>query len=211
MKSYIDISWPITPEMTSYKDSKPVTITHNKTMEKDGAEDSTITINLHTGTHVDAPSHFVAGGKTIDQIRLEDMSGPCRVLDLTHVTEKITAADLVPHDLQEGERILLKTSNSGRGSEDSFDYNFVYVAADAAALIAKSGVRLAGIDALGIERNQPSHETHTALFKGGVIIVEGLRLGDVAPGCYELTLMPLALVAVQAAPARALLLPQRLC
>lgn len=205
MKKYIDISWPITQNMTSYKDSKPVVVTHNKTIEKDGVEDSTITMNLHTGTHVDAPSHFIAGGKTINQLPLEQMNGPCRVLDLTHVKEKIMAADLVPHDLQKGERILLKTRNSARGPEESFDYNFVYVSADAAAFITKSGVCLVGIDALGIERNQHGHETHTTLFKGGVIIVEGLRLEEVAPERYDLILLPLALVALQAAPARAIL------
>lgn len=202
---YHDISWPITPAMTSYKDKKPIAITAHATIERDGVADSSCTMNMHTGTHIDAPAHFINGGQTVEQLSLAQMNGACRVIDLTHVSDVITPADLTPHNIASSERVLFKTRNSMRGPCESFDRNSVYVDAQAAAYLVDCGAVLVGIDALGIERNQPNHDTHTTLFTGGVIILEGLRLAAIAPGIYNLMLLPLAFNATEAAPARAVL------
>ena len=202
----IDISWPITLDMTSYKNSKPVTFLWNKNFPNDSVRDSTITLNSHTGTHVDAPSHFLENGDMIETIPLERLVGPCRVLDLSHVTEKIMAADLELHHLQPNERILLKTTNSNRTQTELFDTTFVYVSHEAAQFLADKKVWCVGIDYLGIERNQPDHTTHDILFKAGVVIVEGVRLENVLAGTYQLYCLPLALQNLEAAPARAVLI-----
>ncbi|MBY0354008.1 cyclase family protein [Candidatus Babeliales bacterium] len=202
----IDISWPISLTMTSYKDSKPVTFLWNKNFPNDNARDSSITLNSHTGTHVDAPSHFLENGDTIETIGLERLVGPCRVLDLSHVTEKIIPADLEPHNLQAGERILLKTKNSERTATEKFDPTFTYVSHEAAQFFADKNVWCVGIDYLGIERNQPDHATHEILFKAGTIIIEGLRLNHVSAGSYNLYCLPLAVHGLEAAPARAVLI-----
>lgn len=202
---YVDISWPITPNMTSYKDKKPVTLTTHKQVDADGVTDSSITMNLHTGTHLDAPIHFVPGGKTIDELSLEALNGPCRILDLTQVADGITKDHLVPHDIQSGERILLKTRNSERSATASFDFDFVYLAQSGAQHLTECGVTMVGIDALGIERAQSNHATHRILFEHDILVLEGLRLAAVTKKTATLYALPLRIVGVEAAPVRAVL------
>src|SRR5688572_22168581 len=105
----IDISWPISPAMTAYKDRSIVTFTSTKTFEKDHAREATVLLGTHSGTHVDAPAHFLERGHMIDQTKLEALIGSCNVLDLTTVEEKITAQDLHPFAIKQHDRILLKT------------------------------------------------------------------------------------------------------
>ena len=204
---FIDISWPITPDMTSYKDAKPVAVTAHKQVAQDGVTDSSITMNLHTGTHIDAPIHFVPGGKTVDQLPLTALNGPCRILDLAHASDAITGAHLQPYAIQRGERILLKTRNSARSITARFDYDFVYLAESGAQHLAECGVVLVGIDALGVERAQPDHATHRVLFENDVMILEGLRLAQVKKETATLYALPLKIVGVEAAPVRAVLYP----
>ncbi len=192
--------------MTSYKNSKPATFTWNKNFPNDSVRDSSITFNTHTGTHVDAPSHFLEHGGMIETIKLERLVGPCRVIDLCHVAEKIMPADLELHNLLPNERILLKTTNSSHTPTELFDTTFVYVGQEAAQFLANKKVWCVGIDYLGIERNQPHHATHDILFKGGVVIIEGVRLGNVNGESYDLHCLPLAINGLEAAPARAVLI-----
>jgi arylformamidase len=100
----IDISWPISSATTGYKDRHVVNLEEVRTFAKDGARESHVRISAHTGTHVDAPSHFLKDGKTIDQIALERLIGPAKVIDLTDVAEKITRDRLADHDseIEEG-------------------------------------------------------------------------------------------------------------
>lgn len=176
-------------------------------MAADGVADSSIAMNVHTGTHIDAPAHFIAGGATIEQLDLNQCNGVCRVIDLTGHSlaegDAIGIDDLRPHAPQRGERLLLKTRNSERGPEDSFDFNFVYLRSDAAQYLVECEVSLVGIDALGIERAQTDHATHQILLGGGVMIIEGLRLAHVVPGDYQLGCAPLLIKGAEAAPARA--------
>jgi arylformamidase len=201
----IDISWPLTENMTQYKDVELFSATHI-TKPTSGAMETHITISSHTGTHVDAPAHFIADGKTIDQIPLQKLLGGCKVLDLTRVKEKITRADLEIHEIKEDEIILLKTSNSFINPEDRFNYAFVYITHEAANYLAAKKIKTLGFDYLGIERNQPDHQSHKALMIAGIPIVEGLRLNEVNPGAYFFCCMPLLLPGADAAPARAILI-----
>lgn len=205
-KKIIDISWPVSPEMTAYKNNRVVDFKSTKIFERDVARESVVTLGTHTGTHVDAASHFMRDGGTIDQLDLASLIGLCTVIDMTHKQEKITANDLVACDLQEGGMILFKTKNSALAPTDFFCPQFIYLDATAAQFLASKKLRCVGIDYLGVERNQPGHETHTALFAAGTVIIEGLRLQDVEAGEYFLCCLPLALEGLEAAPARAVLL-----
>jgi arylformamidase len=205
---FIDISWPITHGMTEYKDRKSVSLTAIKTIAADKMRESMLGFHSHTGTHVDAPAHFMPDGATIEKEPYDHLIGPCRVIDLTHCSLAITRADLERKDLHVGERILLKTINSKRSADEVFDPAFIYVAGDAAEYFVEKKIKTIGIDYLGIERNQPDRETHLALMRGGITIIEGLRLADVASGQYQLICLPLLIPGCDAAPARAVLVQE---
>lgn len=200
-----DISMPIHPDMPVYKDreEKRPQFTITADHPSHGVRETRIGLDLHTGTHIDAPLHMVEDGAGVEAYRLADLITSCKVLDLTSVTEAIRREDLQHLAIGAGDFVLFKTRNSQR---PDFDFNFVYLAADAARYLAELGIKGVGFDALGIERNQPGHETHKILFAKEIIIIEGLRLGPVPPGEYRLIAAPLAIQGVEAAPARVLLI-----
>lgn len=201
----IDISWPITPTMTSYKDNKNISFEHTKLFESNAVRESKLHIGSHTGTHIDAPAHFMQDGQTIEKIPLSASVGPCHVIDLTEVTEYITPDDFDGIDIQQGDIIICKTQNSQLLPTQPFDHHFVYLAQSAADFLVEKKIKAIGIDYLGIERNQPKHETHISLMRNGIVIIEGLRLQHVQPGRYFLWCLPLAVQGLEAAPARAVL------
>lgn len=202
----IDISWPVSTSMTEYKNRKSVRIDAVKNFKTDLVRESVISFHSHTGTHIDAQSHFLENGSSIESVDLDSVVGNCRVVDLTEVEKIIVPADLEKHKLCAGERILLKTRNSFLASDVPFDTQFVFVSKQAATYCVEKKIRTVGIDYLGIERNQPDHETHTIFFNGGVTIVEGLRLALVAQGAYQFVCLPLLISGSDAAPARAILI-----
>lgn len=208
--NYIDISWPISSDMTAYKDRYVVRIIPTKNFEQDAVRESLITVGSHTGTHIDAPAHFIKNGVRTDALSLDATIGPCVVIDMMHCTQSITRTDLiaVADSIQQGSRILFKTRNSAHTPTDPFDATFVYIDRQAAAYLAELKIQAVGIDYLGIERNQKGHETHITLLSAGVVIIEGLRLEHVVPGHYFLYCLPLALVGTDGAPARAILTKQ---
>ncbi len=202
----IDISWPISESMTEYKDGKSVKLSPTKSMENNGAREWSICMSNHTGTHIDSAAHFLATGQTIDKMELNHLVGPCRVLDLTSVTDKITPEDLIPLNITKDEIILLKTTNSFREPTDKFTYSFVYIGDLAAQYLVAQNIKAIGFDYLGIERNQPEHETHKAFMQFNIPIIEGLRLGAVPAGNYFFVGLPLPIVGIDSAPARAILI-----
>jgi len=196
--------------MTAYKDRSVLSIVPTKNFQDNGVRESLITMSSHTGTHIDAPAHFLAEGATSEHITFDATIGPCTVLDMTHCEQVITVDDLskVKAHLRKGARLLFKTRNSLRSTTDSFDSEFVYINKEAALYLAQHAVQTVGIDYLGIERDQKEHDTHITLMHANVVIVEGLRLADVMPGDYFLYCLPLALVGIDGAPARAVLIQQ---
>jgi arylformamidase len=200
MKMY-DVTAPIFEGMPVYK-NKPEKQPKFTTVTNDYVTESRVDMDVHTGTHIDAPLHMVKNGETFETISLEKLVGVCKVFDLTNVDDKISKADIAQLDIQENDFVLFKTKNS---LEDAFNFEFIYVAEDAAQYLAEKKVRGVGIDALGVERNQPGHPTHKTLFGSGVIVIEGLRLKDVPEGEYFMIAAPLKLVGTDAAPARVLL------
>lgn len=203
----IDISWPITSDITTYKNKSDVQILQTHTWETSAKRESQLNCGMHTGTHVDAPAHFLETGLTIDQLNLNNFIGPAQVLELSIITNnQITAQDLSNFEILAGQIILLKTSNSNLAANSSFEPNFVYLASSGAEYLASKKVKAVGIDYLGIERNQPEHETHKILFRAGVVIIEGLRLAQVTSGNYQFICLPLNIIGQEAALARAILI-----
>jgi len=202
----IDISWPISHEMTSYKDNKPATLTMFKNFPQDSARDSNFTINSHTGTHVDAPSHFLQDGPSIENFTLNQFIGPCQVIDLTDKIDCITAQDLEAATIETGSIILFKTKNSFKKTTDAFEINFIYLEKMGAQYLADKKIKAVGIDYLGIERNQSDYKTHKTLLQQNIPIIEGLRLEAVAAGNYFFVFLPLKIQGLEAAPGRAILI-----
>jgi arylformamidase len=203
----IDISWPIVSGATTeYKDRATIYFEMAKNFPQDQVRDSLIRLSSHSGTHVDAPSHFLEDGKTIDQVSLHSLIGRCKVFDLSDAVDSVKASDLQDYDIQEGDIVLLKTTNSLRMPTEKFDPHFIYVNITAAELLARKKVKAVGIDYLGIERSHPDHPTHITLMKHNITIIEGLRLSGVQSGEYTLCCLPLNIIGLEAAPARAVLI-----
>ncbi|NTV78497.1 MAG: cyclase family protein [Clostridiales bacterium] len=204
MKIY-DISMKIHFDMPVYRgktSKRPV-----QKIERDYSSgtvyETKLELNMHTGTHIDRSLHFLQGGDTIDKLDLEKVVIKCQVLDFTNADEKITKEHLMEKSIEEGDFILLKTKNS---TLDILEDEFVYLDKTGADYLKKLGVRGVGIDALGIERSQPNHETHKILLGAGIVILEGLRLKEVEEGEYLLVAAPINIVGAEAAPVRAILI-----
>ncbi len=206
MMKIIDISWPISEAITAYKDQKTVQCTQIKTFAKDGSRESAICFSAHTGTHVDAPSHFLRDGKTIDEIHLDRLIGKAVVLDMLTIGDSITDEDLEGYEIDEGDIVLFRTANSAYGPADPFEKSFIYIHASGARYLMQKKIKAVGIDYLGIERGDPEHTVHTMFMKADIAIIEGLRLSHVQAGTYFLVCLPISVIGLEAAPARAILL-----
>lgn len=204
MKIY-DITRVIQEDMMVYKniESKKPIFENQKNFSNSHMVENRIHMDLHTGTHVDAPLHMIDGGQTIDTIPPDQWMGTCLVADLTHVVDNIGWEDVEMLGLKKGDIVLFKTKNS---FHHDFDPAFVYVSASAATYLSEVQVKGVGIDALGIERAQPNHDTHKLLFESGAFILEGVQLRDVPAGRYHLIALPLKLRGLEASPVRAVLI-----
>ena len=200
-----DVSMLIEPNMMVYKnkeENRP-NLSFVKNLPKDSSTESFISMNVHTGTHIDAPYHMDENGETIEAVDLNKLVTSCRVLDMTQIEEGITKEDLIAHTIESGDFLLFKTKNSF--SED-FLTDFTYLERTGAAYLVEKGLAGVGTDALGIERSQPAHETHRILMGSGIVIIEGLRLKEVPPGEYFLCALPLKIKGADGAPARVVLI-----
>jgi arylformamidase len=168
---------------------------------------SAFSLGAHTGTHIDAPLHFIKGGAPLDQIPLTTFIGPVRIVDCSPDARVIDAAELNKHAWKGATRIFFRTRNSRNGwmTDPTFHEDFTYIAPDAAQLLADAGVELVGIDYLSAEKFKSADpKTHHILLGKNIPIVEGLSLRDVQAGDYDLVLLPIRTIGHEAAPARAL-------
>ena len=168
-----------------------------------------ISFSAHTGTHMDAPRHFIANGDTMESVPLEAVVGACRVIEIKN-KQRITVEELRPHKLKHGERILFKTRNSSKSwrlaKSGKFDKTFVYIPAETAGYLVERGVMTVGVDYLSVGGWQKdSTECHQILLGSKVWIIEGLDLSKVRPGKYDLICLPLKILGADGAPARAIL------
>ena len=204
----IDVSIRLRDAMTVYRGNPPVRIRSAMTLRKDGVNLSELCLGSHTGTHVDAPSHFIRNGAGVDRLDLERFIGPAWVADLRRVKGGISAEDLKKARIPRGSRrVLLHTGNSrwwhpARG----FRTDFVYLAADGADWLVKRGVELVGIDYLSIEGyGVAGAPTHKRLLGAGIPILEGLDLFKVRAGRWQMAALPLRIVNGDAGLTRAVL------
>jgi arylformamidase len=171
----------------------------------DGANVTQLTCDVHTGTHIDAPRHFVPEGRTIEEIRLDTLVGPAWVAHLPDV-ETITADTLDALDLPaKATRLLLRTRNSELWSSpqrSTFQPSYVALEPDAAQWIVDHGIDCVGIDYLSVQHYGADPATHRILLEAGRVIIEGLDLSRVDAGRYELLCMPVKLSGSDGAPAR---------
>ena len=208
MKIY-DISMSISPDMPVYKGkpAKRPVFAVDTDFSSGNVYESRLTMNMHTGTHIDSPKHILENGDPLEPLALEKVVTRCRVLDLTHIAEKISQQDLRTKPIAADSFVLLKTQNSF-GGQALLEGDYIYLDPSGAAYLRDKRVIGVGIDALGIERAQPGHETHKLLMKAGIVIMEGLQLQDVPEDEYLLVAAPLKVIGVEAAPVRALLIKE---
>jgi arylformamidase len=205
MPTVYDVTVPLVPGLPVYPGDPPFEIEPLQRLGSAPFSLSRMSLATHTGTHVDAPAHFLPGGATIDSLPLEILLGKARVVEIT-ARERIDRADLEPRDLRDDLRILLKTRMSGQMLKPGFQEDHLYLSGDAAAYLAQAGLKLVGFDYLSVDRyGAPDYPAHHALLEAGVIIVEGLDLSEVEPGEYDMACLPLRVADGDGAPARVIL------
>jgi arylformamidase len=207
---WIDATATLDPATTPiYEGDAPMRFDFLKDMRKgDPLTLSAFSLGAHSGTHVDAPMHFVAGGASIDQVALAPLIGPARVIDVADDVQAIDAAELDRHAWRGATRLLFRTRSSRRGwmSSASFHRDFAFIAPDAARRMADAGIVLVGIDYISAEQFGASAPlAHRTLLGKGIPIVEGLALTNVPPGDYDLVVLPMKVAGHEGAPARAVL------
>jgi arylformamidase len=211
MTQIFDVSVPIRTGGVVYPGNPVISITPQQAISQGaGANVSRVDFGSHTGTHVDAPKHFFDDGAGVDQLSLDTLVGPARLLAFDDSVTSIGEADLRKHDLAGVERVLLKTRNSAwlASGSPEFHPDYTYLAPDGAAYLAQLGVKLVGVDYLSVEQFHSGHHlTHRTLLERGIIIVEGLLLSTPPAGDYTLICLPILLAGLDGAPSRAILIP----
>lgn len=208
MSDIIDISLPLSEDLPVWPGSekfklKPI----NRLSDGDQCNESGYSSNIHTGTHIDTPWHFLNDGSKTDSVDLKNMIGEALIVWLPGV-KKITPEVLESIRLPPGTtRLLFRTDNSLLWAQcvSTFKKDFVALTVDAAKWLAKKELVLIGIDYLSIQMFEESPQTHKALLSAGITILEGLNLYAIDPGFYELVCLPLAICDAEGAPARAIL------
>jgi len=208
--AWIDVTATLDPATTPvYEGDAPMSFEFLKDMRKgDAFTLSKLSLGAHSGTHVDAPMHFIRDGASIDRIALEPLIGPARVIEIPDSVQSIDSAELNRHQWRDTERVIFRTRSSTQGwmKSPTFHRDFAFIAPDAAQLLADAGVKLVGIDYISAEKfGAPAPVTHRTLLGKGIPIVEGLMLESVVAGDYDLVVLPMKVAGHEGAPARAVM------
>ena len=207
---WIDVTATLDSTTTPvYEGDAPMSFEFLKDMRKgDGFTLSKLTLGAHSGTHVDAPMHFIRDGGSVDNVSLESLMGRARVIQIPDSVQSIDAAELNRHEWKDAERVLFRTRSSTGGwmKSPTFHRDFAFIAPDAAQLMADAGVKLVGVDYISAEKfGAPAPLAHRALLGKGIPIVEGLSLETITPGDYDLIVLPMKVGGHEGAPARAVM------
>lgn len=202
----LDVSVPLTLGLPNFPNDPPFELQPVKRIADGGSSNvSRLVMGTHTGTHVDAPKHFIDEGDGVDALPLNLLIGRARVIDVDK-RGAITADDLAAAGLREDLRVLFRTPNSALWNSNTFHEDYAHLSAGGARYLIDQGVKVVGIDYLSIEQfksaGAPAHRT---LLGNGVIIIEGLNLADAEPGMYEMYCLPLLVAGGDGAPARVVL------
>lgn len=205
MAEYIDATTPINLSLPVWPGDPSPGVHLKMDMEKgDVCNLTEISFTVHTGTHMDAPRHFLSDGCTVEELPLWVFDGPCFVADLGNVEGEILPKHL--EGIPNCQRLVLRTSNTARRllHQSDFQKDFCSIGLEAALEIVRRAIRLVGIDYLSIERsNPPIPEVHQAILGAGIVAVEGLELSRFTPGWWKLSCFPLNLPGVEGSPVRA--------
>lgn len=201
-----DISVDIQTGMPTYPGDAKFKSRKLKSVDQDGYEIHRLTLGNHTGTHVDAPAHFIQDGATVTELPLDILNGRTRVVEI-HDKEKVSLEELQNVKLDNDFRILIKTRNSSLWkSKKRFQKKYVYLTLDAAKYLADNDIKLIGFDYLSLEKfGDSEHPVHRYLLGNQVIILEGVNLSNIEEGEYEMFCLPLKLAGLDGAPARVIL------
>ena len=203
--SFHDISLKLTGETLRWVTAPPFELEERRRMSKgDPNNSSSLNMSVHSGTHIDAPFHFVADGNTIDQLPLERFIGPALVYAV-EAERYITKEHVAGIRLDGATRVLFKTKNSALLRKQEYDPDFVAISVEAAQSLVELGVELVGLDYLSVAHADEQVPVHRAFLDHGVVLLEGIDLSEVAPGRYELMCLPIPLGDSDGAPCRAVL------
>ena len=203
--SFHDISLKLTGETLRWVTAPPFELEERRRMSKgDPNNSSALNMSVHSGTHIDAPFHFVADGNTIDQLPLERFIGPALVYAV-EAERYITKEHVAGIRLDGATRVLFKTKNSALLRKQEYDPDFVAFSVEAAQSLVELGVELVGLDYLSVAHADEQVPVHRAFLDHGVVLLEGIDLSAVAPGRYELMCLPIPLGDSDGAPCRAVL------
>jgi arylformamidase len=208
---WFDISVPLRSGMVHWPGDPEPVFERISEIEQGGSSNVTLCrMTAHTGTHMDAPVHFLSGQKGMDTFPLHVGIGVARVISIPSTSKVVTRAELEDKGIQAGDRILLKTRNSLKRWETlDFQEDYVGINAGAAQYLADAGVAMVGIDYLSIGAFRgDGHETHRILLSSGVWILEGLDLSQIPEGEYDMVCLPLRILGCDGAPARVALRPR---
>ncbi len=205
-----DISVPVSDSLLIWPGDPAVQVTRISRLEEgDTSTVSQLRMTTHSGTHIDAPAHFLPDAPGLEDISLHVLVGPAMVVDAGEagaLSEETLAAASIPQDT---DRLLFRTRNSerwsGAGGEEFFP-DYVGVTEDGAQWLVSRGVRLIGVDYLSVAAYRENTATHRILLEAGVVLLETISLRHISPGKYHLVCLPLKLVGSEAAPARAILI-----
>ena len=203
--SFHDISLKLTGETLRWVTAPPFELEERRRMSKgDPNNSSALNMSVHSGTHIDAPFHFVADGNTIDQLPLERFIGPALVYAV-EAERYITKEHVAGIRLDGATRVLFKTKNSALLRKQEYDPDFVAISVEAAQSLVELGVELVGLDYLSVAHADEQAPVHRACLDHGGVLLEGIDLSAVAPGRYELMCLPIPLGDSDGAPCRAVL------
>ena len=203
--SFHDISLKLTGETLRWVTAPPFELEERRRMSKgDPNNSSALNMSVHSGTHIDAPFHFVADGNTIDQLPLERFIGPALVYAV-EAERYITKEHVAGIRLDGATRVLFKTKNSALLRKQEYVPDFVAISVEAAQSLVELGVELVGLDYLSVAHADEQVPVHRAFLDHGVVLLEGIDLSAVAPGRYELMCLPIPLGDSDGAPCRAVL------
>ncbi len=208
--NWIDITRPVYEGMICWPGDPGFRLSQEaKISEGSVANVSRFELGAHTGTHMDAPLHFIADGDSLGRLPLEAVVGEARVIGIDD-PRAITAEELEQHDPRPGERLLFKTANCPkRWQTDQFDEAYIAVHSDAARLLVERQVRTIGVDYLSVGLyGQDNVKTHRLLLGAGIWVIEGLDLTAVAPGLVDLVCLPMKVIDAEGAPARVIVRPR---
>ncbi|CAN5390868.1 cyclase family protein [soil metagenome] len=204
--SWIDISITLANGLLVWPGDPEFNIQLISSIEKgDETNISALSLCAHSGTHVDAPLHYIANGDDVTKIPVDKLIGNARVISILH-EEAITKDELLLHSIKKGDRLLFKTNNSNENWTDKpFRENFIALQPDAAELLAETEVALVGIDYISIAGYHYGTIVHQLLLQANICIVEGLLLNTIEPGNYEMICLPLKIAGADGSPARVLI------